>query len=178
MFVNKSKIPVVESCVNLANDLIVSSNFAIKLNNKKSFDMATCDGTRILSLYNQAIKLKKELYVYTYRSKNPFSHSLGYFNPSKPDNIYLNSKKLNRTRGSIVASLIHESVHWLDYYDKVHSFGHGDNSPQGKQNTAPYWIDNISEALLKGVEPNFNNNENKNIIVYIPWWKRIINWIF
>lgn len=178
MIICKSNIESVNKAVKLANDLIVDSKFSIKLNNKKSFDMATCDGTHIYSLYLRAIKIKKTMYVYTYKSRNPWSRAYGYFNPAKPDNVYLNTRKLNRSLASIASSIIHESVHWLDHYDEKHSFNHGDNNPQGKQNTAPYWIDNVSEALLMGVEPNFNNNENKNIIVYIPWWKRIINWIF
>jgi hypothetical protein len=116
------------------------------------------------------------LTVKLYKSKNPFSKAYGYFSPSKPDHIFLNTRKLNRSKGSIVSSLIHEMIHYVDDKNKQESYGHGDNSPVGKENTAPYWIDNLAESIIDNKLPDFNNNENANIIYYVPFYKRF--WMY
>lgn len=175
MFEIRSKNESILEPVVKANILISDPKFKTKLANKKSFDMATCDGHHILKLIENN---RRFLYVHTYRSRNPWSKAYGYYSPATPNNIYLNTRKLNRSTGSIVASLIHELIHWLDHYDTQHSFGHGDNNPTGKQNTAPYWIDNIAEALIDNKEPDFNNTDNSKIKYYVPWYKRLWRLIF
>lgn len=175
MFEIKSKNETILEPVVKANILLNDPKFKTKLNNKKSFDMATCDGRHILNLIENN---QRRLNVYTYTSRNPWSRAYGYFSPSTPDNIYLNTRKLNRSTGSIVSSLIHEMVHWLDHYDTQHSFNHGSNNPSGKNNTAPYWIDNIAESIIDNKEPDFNNTDNSNIKVYVPWYKRVWLWLF
>lgn len=178
---------LIRDCVEIANDIVHNSELFHEKICDATFDMATCGGDEI---YNDIkIRLKRpsridsrspmvknyELTVKLYKSKNPWSSAYGYFSPSKPDHIFLNSRKLNRSRGSIVSSLIHEMIHYVDDKNKYESYGHGDNSPVGKSNTAPYWIDNLAESIVDDKQPNYNNLENVNIKVYVPWFKKIIN---
>jgi len=174
MILSRTSNKAVVDALHKVEYVLLMDDFELKMNNKKSFDMATCDGRYVFDL----IKNNQEpCYIYTYRSKNPWSRAYAYFNPSQPDRMYLNTRKLNRSTGSIAATIIHEYIHFLDHLDKNHSFGHGDNSPVGKANTCPYWVDNLMEALIEGKKPDFNNNDSHNIITYVPWYKRAWNWV-
>ena len=194
---------LIQDCVKLANDLVRTNvEFREKICNAY-FDMATCDGETIVddmvshltipdpywrnSYAAEYLKIKNEptpkkpnypLSVKLYKSKNPFSKAYGYFTPSKPDHIYLNTRKLNRSRGSIVSSLIHEMIHYCDHKNQFESYGHGNNDPQGKENTAPYWIDNLAQSIIDNKLPDFNNNENSKIKYYVPWYYRLWNYLF
>lgn len=71
---------------------------------------------------------------------------LGWTYLNQPEVVYLNSRRLDRTRTSIVATLIHEWVHCVDGISEL-DFHHGDNSARGKENSAPYWIDTIAAEM-------------------------------
>ena len=174
MFKYEGNIEQVRDAAKKANDLLNNDNFINSIKAKSHFDMATCNGLRIV----QNINFHKNaplsvIVVKTYKSKNPFSSAYGYFSPSKPDHVFLNTRKLNRSIGSITSSLIHEMIHYLDYKDPIHSFGHGENDPIGKNNTAPYWIDNVAQAIIDDKKPEFKNLENSKI--YTPLLIRV--WI-
>jgi hypothetical protein len=166
---NKDILQAVDDC----NNLIQTNSFLTKIALKDHFDYADCTGRFISQMIEYFIQGKYgDLHVNVYKSKNPWSRAYGYFNPSKPDQIYLNSRKLNRSLASICASLCHELIHYLDS-KSVFSFGHGDNSSVGKENSAPYWIDNLAEEILL-VDKIEGSKANK---FYTPWYYRLYNFI-
>jgi len=204
MFKYEGDSHLINNCVKIANELVLDENFRERIR-ECEFDMATCDGVVIAEDIRKAAEYRKislgfpmypasenvgktkhfvdyipvhPIIVKTYRSKNPWSSALGYFSPSQPDHIFLNNRKLNRSKGSIVATLIHEMIHFCDYLNEVDSYGHGDNSPAGKENTAPFYIDNIAESIVDDKQPSFKNVENGNIKTYTPWYKRLLNFIW
>lgn len=61
--------------------------------------------------------------------------------------IHLNARKMDRPVGDIIETLVHETVHLVDNENDM-SFGHGDNSPQGKGLTAPYLIGRLANAYF------------------------------
>jgi hypothetical protein len=65
--------------------------------------------------------------------------------------IRFNARKLHRTTEDFVATLIHECVHGVDTLPKEMYFGHGNNSPKGKENTAPYRIERIAQELVPAI---------------------------
>jgi hypothetical protein len=70
--------------------------------------------------------------------------------------IYFNERKLpQKSFESLVSTLIHESVHLIDRDPKVMSFGHGNNYAKGKENTAPYKLQDIAERIAKAAAPTF-----------------------
>lgn len=162
----------IERCIDEANRLLKSPVFKREIEEKRAgFDMSTATpeyiADRITSKYGHLIC---EVHLY----HNRWSRALAYFDPRYPNRIYINAAKLNRTDGSVIATIIHEWVHLVDYDDHLHSYGHGSNSPVGKQNTAPYWIDNKAQALIDGQE-DYNNNESSRIKV--SFWGRVKNWL-
>lgn len=165
----------VEDAIEEANKLLQKRDFYNKIESEINFDMANVSASKISTL----IQLSKQnkLYVNLYRSRNPWSKAYGYFIPSKPDHIYLNTRKLNRSLGSIVASLIHEMVHYVDNLYPEYSFGHGNNSPVGKEQTAPYRIDFIAQKIIESIGlPNEPSRRAENSNLYTPWYYRVANW--
>lgn len=182
MFKYNGNSHLIIECTNIANELMKNVTFHNKIK-ENYYDMATCKGFVIeADVDNYDFKSTQNpelnLIIKLYRSKNPWSSAYGYFSPAKPDHIFLNNRKLNRSKGSIVSSLIHEMIHFLDDKNKQESYGHGDNSPIGKEATAPYFIDNIAESIIDNKLVDFNNLENSNIIYYIPWYTRLFRWFF
>jgi len=166
---NTSVICAVES----ANELILNNEFLSRIASIDSFDMANCSGREIVSLIEMFIrKAFGDLEVVVYKSKNPWSKAYGYFNPAQPNKIYLNSRKLNRSVASIVASLVHELIHYLDSNSDF-SFGHKDNNPIGKENTAPYLIDALAESMM----PMSHNEGGYAYKIYTPWYYRVFNFL-
>ena len=120
-----------------------------ELEKKMDFDMSNCRGrfiAQIIRDYRSTTQIK------TYRPWNPWSKALAYVSPKEPNVIYINSRRLNRSIASIAGSIAHETIHVLDNKYTDANFGHGNNSPKGKENTVPYWIGRrVKELILKDV---------------------------
>lgn len=87
--------------------------------------------------------------------RKTFAYTDGRF----PNTLFLNFKKLDREIEDIAATIIHESIHALDDAEATYTFGHGNNSSAGKDNTAPYWIGNLAYRILK-------NNQNAPLLAF------------
>jgi len=115
--------------------------------------MATCNAKHIKGLIVDFFKDHfKFVSVDIYYPKWRWSKAIGYTVGDRV--IYINGYKIPfLDDADILELLTHELVHILDAEDKVHSFGHGNNKPQGKENTAPYWIGSfIAEKSFKNKE--------------------------
>jgi hypothetical protein len=55
---------------------------------------------------------------------------------------FINSYKMERNECSMINTLVHEYTHYL-------GFGHGDNSPVGKENSIPYYFGNRAQELCE-----------------------------
>lgn len=161
MFEYKGNIKSIKEATAAANELFYNSHFTDTIAAKESFDMSTAKPSYIATSIRNTSNVKTN--VKTYRSRNPWSRAIAYFTANRPNDINLNTRKLNRTKGSIVATLWHERIHQLDNLDPVHYYGHGNNSPRGKQNTAPYWIDNLAQSIIDK-KLDHTNNESRNIV--------------
>ena len=71
-----------------------------------------------------------------------------YDDPQKPSVINLNRHMLDRPVHSISNTLVHQCIHALNAINPEYSFGHGDNSNEGKEKTAPYWIAALAQKLV------------------------------
>ncbi len=157
---NKRILQAIES----ANDN--ASKIVNWIEGQPSFLWATCTGLEIgkgvKEFYFQGLTMT----VKTYKPWWPWSKALGYFKPSEPHTIYLNSRKLNRSRGSITSSLWHELIHAIDNQDLSHEFGHKDNTwtPE-KEETAPYKIDNFVHELIDNKKTT-EDQKKENSFIY------------
>lgn len=80
--------------------------------------------------------------------------TLAYVNSAYPNTIFINTSKLNRRASEIANTLIHETIHSLDRKLTNASFGHGDNSAAGKEDSAPYWIGRLVQNIYDPVKLN------------------------
>lgn len=172
----------IAKAVEVANRLLSDQVFLKEVAKKLTFDMSTASGAHISALILRKSNIDVIVNLYYKR----FSRALGYYNPGEYDQIYLNTKYY-RSVESYVNSFIHEFIHLIDDLDETQSFGHGSNSPGGKQNTAPYWIGNLAEfhavrlinaeSSVKPIdppkEPDFNNDVNSQIVVRLSFWQRV-----
>jgi hypothetical protein len=97
----------------------------------------------------EELSRKVDVTVQTYKPWNPWTRALAKTLPGTV--IYLNARTLDRSVPSLVATLIHESVHIADNAQKALSFGHGNNYAAGKENSAPYKLDAIAERIASKV---------------------------
>jgi hypothetical protein len=75
--------------------------------------------------------------VKLYMTKNPLSSAIAYVVPSRPHEVNLNTRKHPREMSAMVATITHEYSH--------PEYGHGDNSPKGKEDSVPYAIGRIAQ---------------------------------
>jgi hypothetical protein len=173
VFKTNSNNTKINEAIKIANDLLNNKELYLRVKEKASYDMSTASPEY---LSDMLYKTKTSLVINVNTYYNRWTRALGYFVPSKPKDIFLNEAKLNRSVGSIVNSLYHERAHAMDYFDKNHSYGHGSNSSSGKQNTFPYFLGNLAQAIVDD-NPDFNNNESSRIVYRKSLWGRFKSWV-
>jgi hypothetical protein len=140
---------VVKDAVADANRVLRDEAFLNQIASHSNFDMSTVLPAAIADLIRSStldfvIKLFSPHGIDALRYRNTFA----YTDDKMPNTLFLNEKKLNREVADVAATIIHEGIHALDEADTNHRFGHGNNSPRGKENTAPYWIGNRAYQIL------------------------------
>jgi len=144
MFKYKGNLSAIKDAVIKAHNKEVQVDLSIAIR-KEQFDMSTASSIYLANNLIEFIEFN-DINVKIYYKR--FSRAVAYFTPSRPRDININGSKLSRTQGSIVATLYHEAAHMFDDWDTVHSFGHGDNSSIGKQNTFPYKVGNLVHGIV------------------------------
>lgn len=138
---------IIES-VSFVNEILTHDPFWDEIAQIPSFDYTDLDPVEIV----ERIRLSTStVRVRTYRPKWIFSNANAYVTKKYPSTLFLNRWKLDRPIGAIVDTIVHECVHIADYGDddKVITFGHGDNRPAGKQDSAPYRIGGIARCYYE-----------------------------
>jgi hypothetical protein len=139
----------VGEAVLLANELLQSEAFYKKIAAHSHFDLADIDTETIAGMLRETqLKMSVALY-YAFNSQTNID---GYDDPESPCQIHLNIWKINRSPASICNSIIHACVHAVNEYNKYFTFGHGDGSLHGKENTAPYWIGALAQQMVSKEE--------------------------
>ncbi|GEQ87429.1 hypothetical protein ULMS_29370 [Patiriisocius marinistellae] len=144
------KQPKVEEATEMANSILKNPVFYSKIREKNNFDLSTASPQIIADLIeNSDLEFKVDLFYPSGWRAIKYRKTFAYMDHRFPNTLFLNLKKLNRSSRSIAATIIHESLHALDHEAIDYTFGHGNNSSKGKSNTAPYWIGNLANKILK-----------------------------
>lgn len=138
----------INECVKFINELFEDKNseyisFWQEVESAPQFDYSTISSTAISE---QLQNCNSSVTIRLYKPWWRFSKANAYVSGKYPNTLFLNKRKLYRNHESIVNTIFHECVHIADYGDndeKV-TFGHGNNSSKGKENTAPYWIGKLA----------------------------------
>jgi hypothetical protein len=128
------KYPCVQSALTKAEEILrPGSDFLQKVEKIDLFATENISGKNLVNLFQQTRQVK----VSIYRPLNEYSRSLGYVEDGK-DEIFLNTYRLEGSPASIIASVVHEVVHVLDFHSPNPVFGHWGNFAKGKENSLLY----------------------------------------
>lgn len=144
--------PNVILAVERTNELLGDPSFFARIREHQRFDFSTATPAQIADLMevsNAVVTVK------LYTSRNPWTKAVAFEDHHYPNVVFLNSRRLRRSVPSICATIVHECVHALDSAVEDFRFGHDGNSPNGNENSAPYWIGELAEEYLSGEPPQF-----------------------
>lgn len=145
------KNDTITKVVNITNSLFTSKEFNEGVSKLKEFHLADIAPKEILDMiYNTDLQLTIDLYWPV-----PFtSNAYGYDDKHKEPVIHINRLTLNRPMHSICNTIVHQAVHALNTAHENFSFGHGDDNPDGKEYTAPYFIAGVAQKLAASEDVN------------------------
>lgn len=129
----------IQEAVVEANKLLKNQKFYDTLAKIQTFDNTTYSGKQIIEEMNKIKSLK----VIEYKDTNT------KFTALTLTEIKLNTAKLNRSIPKIAATLVHETIHGVDWatnkhWDYTHKTQHRENPPI----SAPYIIGTIAEKMM------------------------------
>jgi hypothetical protein len=128
------------------NALFLDVRFYNAIGTHRYFDKANISPVNLsLLIRNTRMDMKIDFYYALY----PFSKALTFDDDEQPQTIWLNKWNLKRSAGSLANTLVHQCIHAVNSRNREFSFGHGDNSSSGKDNTAPFWIAALAQQMLE-----------------------------
>jgi hypothetical protein len=131
-----------------ANKLLQDSSFYNQIRRKSDNDFSyTSDSPQEIADWMEKAKLTIRVRLY---DGDRGSTTNAYVVPERPNDLFLNKDKLNRSTASIASTIVHELVHAVDRTLKNNSFGHGTNNRTNKENSAPYWIGSLAKCRIGG----------------------------
>jgi hypothetical protein len=135
--------PKVSECVEFINEIFDIDEFWEDVLSVKQFEYTELTTVDII---NRIRSCDSDVTIKLYRPFYRWSKANAYVTGKYPNTLFLNKRKLWRNHSSIVNTIFHECVHISDYGDDDSriTFGHGDNSSKGKENSAPYWIGELA----------------------------------
>ncbi len=143
------------SAVEAANAVLASESFWESIIGKPNFDYTDLTSIEI------AQRIRNSSSVATVHLWKPalaqyllqYRDTIAMVDPTKPGKVFYHQRKLGRSVGQIFNTLVHEYVHIVDNFgdgSPDREISHGDNSPEGKQDSAPYWIGDLAQRLYTG----------------------------
>jgi hypothetical protein len=135
--------------VDFVNDLFENDKFWGEIESHSKFDYTKYTPKQISNF----MKNKKKVVGVKLYCPPFYQHKYtnAYTDPRYPNTLFYNSKKLWRSVGNMVNTIVHEYVHTVDFTEDGNvnvDYGHGTQTSSGKENSAPYWIGNLSEKFF------------------------------
>lgn len=143
----------IKKAVEISNQLYKESVIKNLIKNHPKFDFTNQTSVSIAEIV-QSFWALNDFQVKTYRPWWRWSKAVASTSGSRE--FSFNVYKLSSYVPDLVATIVHESIHAANFHVNPHMnpkmaiFGHGDNSPVGKRNSVPYWIQ--SPVVIKAVE--------------------------
>ena len=148
IFAKETNSEKLMEAVQNANKVLDNLDFYKRISVIKTFDYSEITGD-ILSAIIKNSKIEAEVIIK--KPLNPFSSATAFTKPKLPNSIFIYSSYLKSRNSSvtdIVATLVHEYIHLIDYNELDYDFGHGSNRREGKENSVPYLIESIVRDLI------------------------------
>lgn len=135
----------VQAAVTKANEILNSTAFYDSIRKVKKIDFSSLSGAEIAARMEKATQS-----ISVVRKTKPIANA----STKTSDRINISRSLFGEDKyGKFVLSiavntLIHETVHAVDYLGTGNEFTHDGNSPEGQENTAPWVIGAIAEKML------------------------------
>lgn len=135
----------IKAATTYVNNLFVYTPFLEAIYCNTHFDMADVSPKKIVKMIEHTnLKLTLDLYLPALLSNKAYA----YDDPNKQSIIHMNKIALNRPIHSICNTMVHQCVHALNAHHPSTYFGHGSNTAEGKDNTAPFWIAGLAQRIV------------------------------
>lgn len=140
------------------NDRLNSDqSFWNSIRNKPSFDLATITPAEIANrLQSSTSTITIVLWTPKPAEAYKYDDTIALVDSRHPRKLFYHTKFQDRRVAKKVNTIVHEYVHSVDAFDDGQpgaQMGHGDNKPNGKGDTAPYWIGDLAERVYE--RPSF-----------------------
>lgn len=129
----KSSLPWMKILGSTTDCVIKDADFQKEVSAIKKFDYSDKAGGRVVL----DLLTAKGISISTYKTRNPWSKAIAYTYAGN-DTIYFNLRNNPRDFKEMINTVMHETTHIVGY-------GHGSNSPVGKEKSVPYWVGSIAE---------------------------------
>lgn len=137
----------IKEAVEWANKYFESEDFEKDILSISKYDNSNVEPKKLVELFRIFSSLNRKVEVkctyFGFWSRNVLGRTVGN------GYAYVNSSNVHRHIWSLAATVVHESTHIVDEYFPDVYFGHGDNSPNGKARSFPYFIDEKAENWIK-----------------------------
>lgn len=130
--------PKLKEAAEIAEKVLHDPSFIKEIREKNKFTYTPDSSEEVAEVIEANLNLK--INVLTYKTWSPWSAVIGY---SDGEDIYVNTRKLPYLSVSdYVGNFIHEFCHHIGY-------GHGNNKPNGKEHSVPYWVGNLAQEYAE-----------------------------
>lgn len=148
------------AAVAYTNNLFTYDPFIREICNSKKFDMANISPQKIADMIRETdLQLSVDLYLPLPFAKDAYA----YDDPLNPTMIHMNKRTLNRPAHSLCNTMVHQCIHAINAANPDYYFGHGDNNPEGKNNTAPFWIAGLAQKMIAEDDIVFDTMPHEDI---------------
>lgn len=124
-----------------ANKILANPEFYKQIDAIPTFDNSSYSGLQVsteIKDLNRTIEVKD------------YWKPWGFANAKTVSVVRIKTAKLKRSHASITNTVIHETVHAVDWWrNNLWDYTHDGNSPNGQNNTAPWIIGRLAENLTQ-----------------------------
>jgi len=176
MFITKSNRKDIIKAVEAANNLVTSQllyqgilNFPEQI--FASSNISPANLCNYIKVYFVRADVVIEVHTYRYWRRGVY----GMYDRRYPNRVYINTRSLPRSNGSLVATIIHEMVHMVEKLVQQDlpgkKFNHGSNRYRPwKSKTAQYYTDNVAEGIIDSgslvkIPKTVEGSSGSNIII-------------
>lgn len=141
VFSVRSSLPYMAEVARISNCIINNHDFLKEVENYPKFTFTDKTPKQVV----ESLRNPRPVVLSTYRTKNPWSAAIATTFASDKETVYFNTRKNPRDMPSMVNTSLHEGLH-------LNGYGHGDNYPNGKEDSVNYRVGSIAEKYVTRCE--------------------------
>lgn len=138
VFTTKSSLPYMAEVARISNCIVNNEAFLKEVELYPKFTFTDKTSKQVAD----SLRNPRPVVLSTYRTKNPWSAAIATTFSGDPTAVYFNTRKNPRPMPELVNTSCHEGL------GHIQGYGHGNNSPVGKEDSVPYGLGTICEKFV------------------------------